>query len=223
VAAAKRSAKRSQDGPSYLPTCRNGRTGADLSVLRARPAPIAAAALDRRHECALRDGLARPSLQRTADERARRRSVVIHAQPSVGVLMVVLYILATGTVGTHTCSMRRCARVIHRLDRRRRLRRCRRTCSGVFLSTHSGTLRTGRDSPGYCEYSHLQCTAVCSWHSPPRPSAAVVPAHLQFASGRPRRGDVRTARRACAPSVLSSVAGPAARSGVAPVVDNTLQ
>ena len=48
--------------------------------------------------------------------------------------MVVLYILATGTVSTHTCGMRRCARVIHRLDRRRR-----RTCSGVLLSTHGGT------------------------------------------------------------------------------------
>ena len=167
---------------TYLPTRRNGRTGADLSALRARPAPIAAAALDRRHPCALRDFLARPSLQRTADERARRRSVGIRAQPSVGVLMVVLYILATGTVSTHTCGMRRCARVIHRLDRRRR-----RTCSGVLLSTHGGTLRTGRDSQGYCEYSHLQCTAVCSYHSLPGPSAsaAVVPAHLQFASGRP--------------------------------------
>ena len=95
MAAAKRSAKRSQDGPSYLPTCRNGRTGADLSVLRARPAPIAAAALDRRHECALRDGLARPSLQRAADERARRRSEAIRAAKCVGVLTEVLCVLAT--------------------------------------------------------------------------------------------------------------------------------
>jgi hypothetical protein len=81
---------------TYLPTRRNGRTGADLSALRARPAPIAAAALDRRHQCALRDFLACPSLQRTADERARRRSVVIRSQPSVGVLTVELYVLATG-------------------------------------------------------------------------------------------------------------------------------
>jgi hypothetical protein len=90
VAAAKRSAKRSQDGPTRRSKA------PDLSALRARPAPIAAAALDRRRLCALRDGLARPSLQRTSDERARRRSVVIRAQPSVGVLTVVLYVLATG-------------------------------------------------------------------------------------------------------------------------------
>jgi hypothetical protein len=89
---------------------------------------------------------------------------------------VVLYVLAgthKGTVSTHTCSVQRCARIIHCLDRRRRLRWCRRTCN----------LRRG---------------------------------------GR-ERGDVRTGRRACAPLVLSSVAAPAVGSGVAPVVDNTLQ
>ncbi len=123
MAAAKRSAKRSQDGPSYLPSYLPAATaarGPNLSALRARPAPIVAAA-DRRHQCALRDGLARPSLQRTADERAAK---------CVGVLTVVLYVLATG----------------------------------------------------YCEYSHLQYAAVCSCHSPPRPSAsaAAVPAHLQW-------------------------------------------
>ena len=88
-----------------------------------------------------------------------------------------------------------------------------------------GILTVVRTCQGYCEYSHLQYTAVRSCHSPPRPSAsaAAVPAHLRFASGRPSRGDVRTARRARAPWMLSSVAGPAARSGVAPVVDNTWQ
>ncbi len=118
--------------PTYPPAATAAR-GPNLSALRPRPAPIAAAALDRRHESALRDGPARPSLQRTADERARRRRVVIRAQPSVGVLMVVLYVLATG----------------------------------------------------YWEYSHLQYAAVRSCHSPPRPAAAAVPAHLQFASGWP--------------------------------------
>jgi hypothetical protein len=59
--------------------------GADLFALRACPAPIVAAA-DRRHYCALRDGLARLSLQRTSDERAAK---------CVGVLTVVLYVLAT--------------------------------------------------------------------------------------------------------------------------------
>jgi hypothetical protein len=39
---------------------------------------------------------------------------------------------------------------------------------------------------GYCEYSHLRCAAVRSCRPPPRPAAAaVVPAHLQLASGRP--------------------------------------
>ena len=40
---------------------------------------------------------------------------------------------------------------------------------------------------GYCEYSHLWYTAVCLCRPPPRPSAAaaVVPAHLQFASAMP--------------------------------------
>ena len=79
--------------------------------------------------------------------------------------------LLVGTVSTRTCSIRRCARVIHRLDRR--LRWYRRTC----------TLRRG------CR----------------------------------ERGDVRTASRARALWMLSSVAGPAVRCGVAPVVDNTLQ
>ena len=48
----------------------------------------------------------------------------------------------------------------------------------------------------YCENSHLWYTAVCSCRPPPRPSAAaaVVPAHLQFASAMPRRGGVRTAK-----------------------------
>jgi hypothetical protein len=66
---------------------------------------------------------------------------------------------------------------------------------------------------------------VRSCHSPPRPgpSTAVVPAHLQLASGRPSRGDVRTRSRARALWMLSSVAGPAVASGVAPVVENTLQ
>ncbi len=145
---------------TYLPTCRNSHAGANLSALRPRPAAIVAAA-DRRHQCALRDGLARPSLQRAADERAAK---------DTGVLTVGYSAYSPGTVSTHTCGVRRCARVIHRLDLHRR-RRCRRTCS----------LRRG---------------------------------------GRERAG-VRTGSRARAPLVLSSVAGPAARS--APVVDNTLQ
>ena len=125
---AKRSAKRSQDGPPYLPAATAAR-GPDLSALRPRPAPIVAAALDRRRQCALRDGPARRSrLPRTADERTSAKR------------------------------------------------------SQVRRSTQSGTLRTGQ---GYCEYSHLQYAAVRSCHSPPRPSAALVPAHLQFASARP--------------------------------------
>ena len=71
----------------------------------------------------------------------------------------VLCVLARGTVSTHTCSVQRCARVVHRIDRRRRRWRCRRACS--------------------------------------------------LASGRPRRADVRTARRAraCARGGLAAHAG----------------
>jgi hypothetical protein len=78
-------------GPSYLPTylpAATAATGADLSALRARPAPIAAAALDRRHQCALRDGPARPSLKRAADERAAKYTEVL--------TVVLGCVLATG-------------------------------------------------------------------------------------------------------------------------------
>jgi hypothetical protein len=71
---------------AYLPGATAAR-GPHLSALRPRPAPIVAAA-DRCHECALRHGPARPSLQRAADERAAK---------DTGVLTVVLcYVLATG-------------------------------------------------------------------------------------------------------------------------------
>ena len=81
----------------------------------------------------------------------------------------------------HTCRMRRgfgvrrCARVVHRLDRRRRW--CGGTCGGAL-----GVLTVGYStySPGYFEYSHLQYTAVCSCHSTPRPPAALVPVHLRW-------------------------------------------
>ena len=107
--------------------------GPNLSALRPRPAPMVAAA-DQCRECALRDGLARPSrLQRTADERARRRSTAIRAQQSASEYSRWSSAYSPrGTVRTHTCSMRQCACVIPRLDRRRRLRWCRRTCSGDF-------------------------------------------------------------------------------------------
>ncbi len=170
MAAAKRSAKRSQDGPSYLPTCRNGPRGPTC----------------------LRCGLVRrQSLQR----------------------------LWTGAISV------RCA-MAWRV----------RACSAPPMSAHVGEALSfvrsqmrpsthGGTCQGYCEYSHLQYAAVRSCHSPPRPSAAAaaVPAHLQFASGKPSRGDVRTRSRARALWMLSSVAGPAVGSGTASVVDNTLQ
>ena len=55
----------------------------------------------------------------------------------------VLYVLTVGTLSSNTCSMRRCARVIHRLDRRQRL--YRRTCGGVL-----GVLTLGYS--GYSEW-----------------------------------------------------------------------
>ena len=87
---------------------------------------------------------------------ARRRS----AAKCVGVLRVVLCVLARGTVSTHTCSMLRCARAIHRLDRR--LRWCRRTCS---------LRRRGRDA-GRCARKAVHAHSGCSRVSPVRPHAA---------------------------------------------------
>jgi hypothetical protein len=141
-----RSANRSQDGPSYLTAAR----GPDLSALRACPAPNGAAA-DRCHQGALRDCLARLSLQRSADERAAK---------CVGVLTVVLYVLATGMVSTHTCSIQRCARIIHRIDRQRRLRWCRCACSGGLMSTHGGTLRTQQGAVSTHTCSIQRCAHV---------------------------------------------------------------
>jgi hypothetical protein len=60
-----------------------------------------------------------------------------------------LCVLPVGTLSPRTCSMRRCADVIHRLDCPRRLRR--RTCSGVL-----GVLRVG----------HSAYSRGCRLHTP---------------------------------------------------------
>jgi hypothetical protein len=90
----------------------------------------------------------------------------------------MLYVLARGTGSTHTCGERRCARVVHRIGRRRRRRRCRRACSlasgrprtrgcahgkactrmstrGAWLhtSTHMRHLGYSECARGDCEYS----------------------------------------------------------------------
>jgi hypothetical protein len=57
-----------------------------------------------------------------------------------------------GTVSTRTCGMRRCARVIQSLDRRRRW--CRRTCGGVL-----GVLTVG-----YSEYAQGRAAHTAGAH-----------------------------------------------------------
>jgi hypothetical protein len=64
-------------------------------------------------------------------------------------------------VSTHTCGVRRCARAIHRLDRR--LRRYRRTCN---------LRRGGRDAYGTCARQGVHAHSGCSRVSPVRPYAA---------------------------------------------------
>jgi hypothetical protein len=58
------------------------------------------------------------------------------------------HVLPKGTVSTRTCGMRRCARVVQPLDRRRRWCRC--TCGGVLDVL---TVGYSESSQGYCEYS----------------------------------------------------------------------
>ncbi len=69
-------------------------------------------------------------------------------------------------------------------------------------STHSGVLHRltyceySHILPRYCEYSHLRCAAGRSCHSEPRPSAAVVPAHLRWGARSTHSGvfGVRTGK-----------------------------